>query len=165
MSVEEYLGRNTPAYYAVLAHVGQGSWHPENDARRWMRFMLTAHLRQARTLLVRVRESERLWIELDRQAQKHHLPERTLVALFDAAMRFRVRNQTYRADVASSTGEQITDATARRDLTRLTELGLLEPRGEKRGRYYVAGRELGELRQAIVSSRDRRDDSDPFEGA
>jgi DNA-binding IclR family transcriptional regulator len=67
--------------------------------------------------------------------------------------------------VASSTGEQITDATARRHLTRLTELGLLEPRGEKRGRYYVAGRELGELRQAIVSSRDRRDDSDPFEGA
>lgn len=165
MSVEEYLGRNTPAYYAVLAQVGRGSWHPDNDARPWMRFMLTAHLRQARTLLVRVRESERLWIELDQQAKKHRLPERTLIALFDAAMRFRVRNQTYRADVESSTDEEITDATARRDLTRLTVLGLLESRGEKRGRYYVAGRDLRELREEIVKSRDKRDDSDPFEGA
>src|SRR5215218_722030 len=52
-SVEEYLGRNTQAYYDVLAEVGQGSWHPENDARPWLRFTLTAHLRQARTLLAR----------------------------------------------------------------------------------------------------------------
>ncbi|MFI0448516.1 Fic family protein [Actinomadura sp. 6N118] len=165
MSVEEYLGRNTPAYYAVLAQVGQGSWHPENDARPWMRFMLTAHLRQARTLLVRVRESEQLWIELDRRAKKHGLPERTLTALFDAAMGYRVRNQTYRADVGSLADEEITDATARRDLTRLTDLGLMESRGEKRGRYYVAGRELREIREAIVKSRNKRDDSDPFEDA
>lgn len=165
MSVEEYLGRNTPAYYAVLAQVGQGSWHPENDARPWMRFMLTAHLRQARTLLVRVRESERLWIGLEERAGRHRLPERALIALFDAAMGFRVRNQTYRADVEDSTDVELTDATARRDLTRLTELGLLEARGERRGRYYVAGRELRELRAAIVQSRGTRDDSDPFEGA
>jgi Fic family protein len=30
-SVEEYLGRNTQAYYDVLAQVGQGGWHPGND--------------------------------------------------------------------------------------------------------------------------------------
>jgi len=51
MSVEEYLGRNTQAYYDVLGEVGRGSWHPENDARPWIRFNLTAHLRQARTML------------------------------------------------------------------------------------------------------------------
>ena len=49
-SVEEYLGRNTDAYYAVLSEVGQGSWHPENSARPWIRFMLRAHYQQAWTL-------------------------------------------------------------------------------------------------------------------
>jgi len=29
---KEWLGRNTQAYYDLLAEVGQGSWHPENDA-------------------------------------------------------------------------------------------------------------------------------------
>jgi Fic family protein len=47
MSVEEYLGRNTQAYYDVLAQVGGGSWKPERDARPWVRYMLTAHLRRA----------------------------------------------------------------------------------------------------------------------
>jgi len=50
-SIEEYLGRNTQDYYNVLADVGQGSWNPENDARPWVRFCLTAHYRQARTHL------------------------------------------------------------------------------------------------------------------
>jgi Fic family protein len=31
-SIEEYLGRNTQAYYDVLAQVGHGSWDPEGDA-------------------------------------------------------------------------------------------------------------------------------------
>jgi len=47
MSIEEYLGRNTHNYYNVLAQVGGGSWQPERDTRPWIRFILTAHLRQA----------------------------------------------------------------------------------------------------------------------
>lgn len=50
MSIEEYLGRNTQAYYDVLAEAGGGAWHPERDTRPWIRFTLTAHLRQATTL-------------------------------------------------------------------------------------------------------------------
>ena len=65
-SIEEYLGRNTQAYYDVLAEVGAGSWHPERDARPWLRFVLTAHYRQAQTLLRRVRESERVWDALEK---------------------------------------------------------------------------------------------------
>jgi Fic family protein len=61
MSIEEYLGRNTQRYYDALAEVGQGSWHPGNNARPWLRFILTVHLRQARTMLARIRDSERLW--------------------------------------------------------------------------------------------------------
>ena len=35
-SIEEYLGRNTQAYYDVLADAGAGHWQPERDARPWV---------------------------------------------------------------------------------------------------------------------------------
>src|SRR5580704_10004217 len=60
-SIEEYLGRNTESYYQVLGEVGQGQWHPENDARPWLRYCLRAHYHQARTQLRRVQETERLY--------------------------------------------------------------------------------------------------------
>ena len=50
-SIEEYLGRNTDAYYAILQQVGQGRWNPHRDALPWVRFCLIAHYRQAATLL------------------------------------------------------------------------------------------------------------------
>jgi Fic family protein len=36
-SIEEYLGRNTQAYYRVLQQVGGNTWHPQHDARPWIR--------------------------------------------------------------------------------------------------------------------------------
>lgn len=161
VSIEEYLGRNTEAYYRVLAEVGQGSWRPHNDVRPWLRFVLTAHLRQANTVLRRVRDSERMWLELDRIVERHGLPARTANVLFDAALRLRVRNATYRASL-KYVDEEITEQTASRDLRQLVELGLLVPLGERRGRVYVAGQPLVDMRRAIVSARGERDDSDPF---
>src|SRR5680860_440993 len=139
-SIEEYLGRNTLAYYDVLGEVGAGSWHPDRDARPWVRFTLMAHLRQAKTLLRRVSESEQLWAELEKIAAKHRLPERTILVMFDAALGFRVRNATYRAALDGD----ISDQTAGRDLKMLMERGLFEPHGERRGRYYTAKPELSE---------------------
>lgn len=162
MSIEEYLGRNTQAYYNILAEVGQGAWHPENDTRPWLRFILTAHLRQARTMLVRIRETERLWIDLERLAGQQGLPERVLPLLHDAAMGLRVRNATYRAILEQSGEEPITEQTASRDFQRLVAAGILVPGGEKRGRSYIGGRDLRALRRAIVEARDPRDNSDPF---
>jgi Fic family protein len=161
MSIEEYLGRNTPAYYAVLAQVGQGSWQPHNDARPWLRFTLTAHLRQARTLLRRVRESERMWIELEQVAARRRLPERAILALFDAALGLRVRNSTYRAALRD-TGDKISDQTAGRDLQKLVDAGLLRAHGQARGRFYTAGADIAATWRRIVEARDRRDDTDPF---
>jgi Fic family protein len=161
MSIEEYLGRNTLEYYEVLAKVGQGSWQPGNDTRPWLRFTIKAHLRQARTLLRRVKESERLWMELERLAGRHRLPERTIVALFDAALGLRVRNSTYRAALGD-TDEEISEQTASRDLREMLDAGLLRARGQARGRFYVAATELAAIQQRIVDSRDRRDDSEPF---
>ncbi len=85
-----------------------------------------------------------------------------LPLLFDAAMGFRVRNATYRATLEETGDEQISEPTASRDLQRLVEAGLLTPRGEKRGRYYVGAPAILLARQAIIDSRNPRDDSDPF---
>lgn len=160
VSIEEYLGRNTQAYYDVLAEVGQGSWNPQNDARPWIRFNLTAHLRQARTMLRRVRESERLWTELEKIAEQERLPDRAVAVMFDAAIGLRIRNNTYRAAIADH--EEISDATASRDLGKLVDAGVLASHGEKRGRYYTGSTLLKSIRRAIVESRDPTDNSDPF---
>jgi Fic family protein len=64
-SVEEFLGRNTPDYYAILAAVGAGSWNPQNDARPWVKFILRAHHIQAQTVLRRLTEAARMWSELE----------------------------------------------------------------------------------------------------
>jgi Fic family protein len=162
-SIEEYLGRNTQAYYDVLAEVGGGSWLPDRDATPWFRFVLTAHLRQARTMLRRIKESERLWEALEAVQREHGLPERVVSGLFDAAMGFRVRNATYRAIAYAEDGE-ITEGTATRDLGRMVDAGLLEPNGEKRGRYYTATKKIINIRRAIIDARDPRDESDPLAG-
>lgn len=161
MSIEEYLGANTEGYYEILAAVGQGRWSPEQSARPWVRYSLTAHLRQARTVLRRVKESERIWVELERIVQKQSLPERAISALFDATLGLRVRNSTYRAGLREG-GEEIATQTAARDLAEMVRLGLLTARGQARGRIYGAGDDLRALRQRIVANRDPRDDSDPF---
>jgi Fic family protein len=38
-SIEEYLGRNTQAYYDVLSDVAEGSWSPQRSARPWLEFL------------------------------------------------------------------------------------------------------------------------------
>jgi Fic family protein len=132
-SIEEYLGRNSHDYYAVLGEVGRGAWHPERDAFPWVRFCLTAHYRQAETLLRRTQETGALADILEAQIKRLGLHERTIAALLDAAYGYRVRNATYRK------AADVTDAVGSRDLGALASAGLLVAQGEKRGRYYLAG--------------------------
>jgi Fic family protein len=161
-SVEEYLGRNTQDYYDVLAEVGQAGWHPENDARPWIRFMLTAHYRQAKTHLRRIEEIERLYSECYELAARHRLPDRSAAGLSDAALGLRLRRNSYLSAVKSSTGEEISELTATRDLQAMTRAGLLTPRGETRGRYYVGSPSVLEMLEAIRAGRPPRDEYDPF---
>jgi Fic family protein len=157
-SIEEYLGRNTPAYYAVLADVAQGHWSPERDARPWLRFCLTAHLRQARTLIWRVELSELLWEACSREAEQAHLPERAITLLFNTAIGLRARNSTYRDWV----GEEITNNTASRDLQAVAEAGLVVAHGERRGRFYTASDRLQQILKEI-RTRKPAPEADPFE--
>lgn len=100
---------------------------------------------------------------LEKIAGQEGLADRVVAVMFDAAIGLRVRNNTYRAAVADV--EEISDATASRDLGKLVDANLLQPHGEKRGRYNSRSPRLGAVQQAIVESRDPRDDRDPFAGA
>ena len=111
---------------------------------------------------MRVRETERLWMRLEERVANASLPERVLPVLFDAAMGLRVRNATYRASLEESGEEEISDQTASRDLQRLVQAGLLEPRGQKRGRLYAGSPDLRSIRQRIINARDPRNNTDPF---
>ena len=140
-SIEEWLGRNTDAYYKVLGEIGKGKWSPKNNALPWVRFCLVAHYQQAATLVKRNAVIGRMWGEMENLRKQHGLPERTELALMDAAFNYKVRNGRYRQE------NEISDVVASRDLKRLSDLGLLMPVGEKRGRYYVAAKLLEEIRE------------------
>lgn len=161
-SIEEYLGRNTPAYYEVLGEVGGGAWQPQRDARPWVHFCLTAHYRQARTLLRRVQEAEELWDALTALTATKRVNDRAVGPLFDAALGLRLRNPSYRDASASSTGLGISEQVASRDLKLLVDVGLLEAEGERRGRIYRATGELTAPWLAIKDRRPPREADDPF---
>jgi Fic family protein len=139
-SIEEWLGRNTDSYYAILGEVGKGKWNPKNSALPWIRFCLVAHYQQAATLMKRNAVIGRMWGEMEKIRREHGLPDRVELALMDAAFNYKVRNGRYRHE------NEISDVVASRDLKRLSDLGLLMPVGEKRGRYYVAASPLKEIR-------------------
>lgn len=160
VSVEEYLGRNTQQYYDVLALVGGGRWQPDHDATPWIRFMLTAHLRQANTVVQRNREAELVWSDLESLQAQSRFPDRALTALFDAAMGMRIRNATYRAALLEQ-GDELSEHSASLDLKRLVDAALLVPVGEKRGRHYRASDQLVALRLR-ARSQAPSDTADPF---
>jgi Fic family protein len=162
-SIEEYLGRNTQTYYDVLAEVGKGAWNPQNSARPWVRFCLTAHYHQARTMLRRIQETESLYVECAELAARRGVPERVAGALSEVAYGFRIRNSSYRAIVEVTAGEEISDLTASRDLRELVDARLLEPVGERRGRYYLAMPEVRAIRDALRADREPRETADPFQ--
>lgn len=154
-SIEEWLGRNTQAYYDILKEVGQGSWHPQNSALPWVRFCLRAHYQQAATLMKRNAHIGRVWGEIAELIRLHGLHERMEGPLLEAAFGHKVRNNNrYREESA------ISDAVAGRDLRRLCEVGLLEPVGDKRGRYYIASKVLREI---SLRTREVRQAGDPYE--
>ena len=146
-SIEEWLGQNTDAYYGVLGEIGKGSWHPRNSALPWVRFCLVAHFQQAATLVKRNAVIGRMWDEMTRLRIFHGLPERTEIVLMDAAFDYKVRNGRYRME------SEISDVVASRDLKRMSDIGLLMPVGEKRGRYYVAAKPLKEIRARCADNR------------
>ena len=151
-SIEEYLGRNTQSYYRVLQEVGAESWHPEGDARPWIRYCLEAHFVQASSVLRRVKESEEIWTRLETICAEKRLPQRMLSALFDATIGLRVRNASYRAAL-KMWAEEISNQSATDDLRAMVNAGLLERFGARRGTYYRAADPLKVIWEDVRKNR------------
>jgi Fic family protein len=153
-SIEEYLGRNTHAYYRVLQDVGAESWSPSRDARPWVRFCLEAHFVQASSVLRRVKESEEIWTRLEAICEEKRLPPRMLSALFDATVGMRVRNSSYRAAL-KMWEEEITNQAATDDLRAMVNAGLIERFGARRGTFYQAADPLKVVWDDVRKNRKR----------
>lgn len=146
-SIEEWLGSNTEDYYRVLAATGRGRWNPEGSAHLWVSFNLRAHHMQAQTVARRFEEASGIWSELDAIVAEKRLPERVTDLLYEAVLGYRIRRSGY-VKLAG-----VEDRTASRDLANLVEQGLLEARGERRGRHYVAGPTLVAVRERARAQR------------
>lgn len=155
-SIEEFLGKpsNTRDYYSVLANVGKGEWHPENDASLWVRFCLNAHYIQAMTMVRRTDEIENVWADLEAEVKKQKFSKRTILVLLDAAYGYKVRNSRYRKTA------EIEDQLASRDFKKLVDSGMLIPHGVGRGRYYQASDYLMQIRN---KSRQKQEIHKPFD--
>jgi len=162
-SIEEFLGRNTEAYYQVLENVGAGAWHPERDARPWLRFCLRAHHFQGLTTMRRRKEIEQVWLGCVDLAEARGLPERCAAGLMDLTFGLRLRRGTYRSSIETALGEGISDLKASRDLRAMVDSELVEAVGERRGRYYLAGDPLVELRRKVRAERPEKAHDDPFQ--
>jgi hypothetical protein len=134
-SIEEYLGRDTRQYYAVLQEVQGGRYQPERDAAPWIAFCIRAHLDQARYRLTQVANAATRWSLLEKLVEDRGWPDRLVIALeqslFDGAER---------ASYAREAGVSL--ATASSDLRRLVDSGLVVQEGRTRGSRYVASQSL-----------------------
>ena len=152
-SIEEWLGANssdysnTADYYRALALTGGGAWQPERDAHLWVRFALRAHHQQAQTTVRRIERIDILYSLLLGAVQRFGLPERSLDTLYAAGIGFRIRRPTYVAQT------EVDERTASRDLKALADAGLLEARGETKGRHYVRGPRLAEIMTGLGPGR------------
>ena len=153
-SIDEYLSVNNDEYYRTLDEVDQGAWQPERDARPWIRFCLTAHFRQARILLRRTQEYDRLWDELEREVRRRSLPEQATSALAQAAIGGSLTTALYES-TAMVSAREADDA-----LECLVKAGLLVATGANSGCSYLAS---DAVKAIYARTRETRaPDPDPF---
>jgi DNA-binding transcriptional ArsR family regulator len=135
ISIEEYLGRNTEAYYAMLQKTQGGTYQPERDAAPWVRFCIQAHLDQARRRLEQIAEAGRRWTFLTGVVEQRGWPDRLVIALEQSLFQ-AVDRASY------ATEADVSAPTASNDLRRLVDAGLVVQRGKGRTTRYVAGEAL-----------------------
>jgi Fic family protein len=143
VSIEEYLGRHTDAYYATLQRVQGGAYQPGRDAAPWVRLCVQAHLEQARRRLDQIAEAAGRWSFLEQLVQRRDWPDRLVVALEQSLFQGATR--------ASYTAEaDVSPPTASNDFRRLLDAALVVQRGRGRTTRYLASERLrDELRRHL----------------
>jgi Fic family protein len=134
-SIEEYLGRNTAAYYAALKEAQGGSYQPDRDASGWVAFCVEAHLAQVKQRLAQIKEAAARWDYLEALVRARSWPERLVIALEQSLMGGTNRGK-YGAEA------DVSRATASADFRRLLDAGLVDQRGRGKNISYRASEEL-----------------------
>ncbi len=153
-SIEEYLGSHTREYYDVLRAVQGGSYQPERDATRWVRFCIDAHIEQARRRIHQISEAAARWTFLEDLVERRGWPDRLVIALEQSLIGGTDRS-TYEAEA------EVSPATASNDFRRLVDAGLIEQTGRGRSIRYHAAPELRERVNAAIAERQAGDSSSP----
>lgn len=148
VSIEEYLGRNTQAYYTSLQKVQGGSYQPERDAKPWVAFCVRAHVEQARRRLDQLAEAAARWSALEELVDARGWPDRLVIALEQSLF-----NGVDRASYTTEAG--VSAPTASNDLRRLVDAGLVLQRGKGRTTRYVAADALHRAVQRAAAARER----------
>jgi Fic family protein len=137
VSIEEYLGEHTTAYYAALREAQGGSYQPQRDATSFVRLCVQAHLAQARRRLRQIDRAAERWRYLEGVVQKRSWPDRLVIALEQGFFEGTDR-ATYAAEA------DVSMPTASTDLRRLLDAGLLTQRGRGPKTRYVASERLAD---------------------
>jgi Fic family protein len=135
VSIEEYLGSNTQAYYATLQAVQGGSYQPERDATPFVRLCVEAHVVQARRRLRQLAEAGVRWAYLEKLVEQRHWPDRLVIALEQSLFQ-----GTDRAAYAAEAG--VSAPTGSSDLRRLLDARLISQQGRGPATRYVASEQL-----------------------
>ncbi|HEY5045733.1 MAG TPA: Fic family protein [Solirubrobacteraceae bacterium] len=137
VTIEEYLGEHTPAYYAVLQTVQGGAYRPERDAMPFVRFCIEAHIGQAHRRLRQLAEAGTRWAFLEHLVEQRGWLDRLVIALEQSLFQGVDRaSYAVEADVSAP--------TASNDLRRLLDAGLIVQQGRGRATRYVATGRLAE---------------------
>jgi Fic family protein len=135
LSIEEYLGHHTDAYYSTLQQAQGGSYRPERNALPWVEFCIGAHLDQARRRLDQVALAGARWSLLESIVDQRRWPDRLVIAL-EQSLFDGVDRSSYAAEA------DVSLPTATNDLRRLLDAGLLTSRGKGRTTRYLASESL-----------------------
>jgi Fic family protein len=135
VSIEEYLGSNTSAYYAALQAVQGGSFQPERDATPFVNLCAEAHLVQARRRLRQLAEAGARWAYLEKLVEQRNWPDRLVIALEQSLFQ-----GTDRAAYAAEA--DVSAPTASSDLRRLHDAGLIARQGRGPATRYLASDRL-----------------------
>lgn len=134
-SLEEWWGRHLTDYYGAFECLGK-QFDRDSDVTSFIAAHLEAQLHQVRALDNREKVERQIWTAIEGAAEDAHLDRRLVNALWDAFFEREVTAGYYRslADVSP--------ATATSDLAAAVSSGLLEAKGQRRGRRYFAGDRL-----------------------
>ena len=137
-SIEDYLGRQTGDYYAILQRVQAGHYQPDRDATPWVRFCITAHIDQAQLRLKQVTAAARRWEVIEEYATQRGWPDRLVIAI-EHSLFTEIDRSVYAAEA------DISLATATSDIRRLVDAGLVTQHGRARSTRYTATEKLRRL--------------------